>query len=391
VDAEAQLEACIRLDPEAWKAHLALTQLQQQTPTENRVDYLLSLLMEHQGNREAVSRLNMALAKAHEDLGAYPEAFEHMIRGKAAGRSERRDSNKRDQLMVETLVRTFSKDGPAPIPGNASAEPIFIIGMPRSGTSLVERILSSHPDVYAAGELHNFSAVLQQASGSDVPFLLNPGLADLTRTLDWERLGSNYIESTRPATASKPRFVDKLPHNFLYAGYIANALPNAKIICLRRNPMDTCLSNFRLLFGEPSFHLDYSFDLLDTGRYFILFDRLMRHWHNVFPGRIREVSYESIVDSQKSSTAELLEWCRLSWNDACMAFHDNPSPQATASAMQVRQPMFRSSIHRWSNYEHELSELRQLLLDAGISLGTPACGQAPGQPGGRNSLTSHKC
>jgi hypothetical protein len=263
--------------------------------------------------------------------------------------------------------------------------------MPRSGTSLVERILSSHPDVYAAGELHNFSAVLQQASGSDVPFLLNPGLADLTRTLDWERLGSNYIESTRPATASKPRFVDKLPHNFLYAGYIANALPNAKIICLRRNPMDTCLSNFRLLFGEPSFHLDYSFDLLDTGRYFILFDRLMRHWHNVFPGRIREVSYESIVDSQKSSTAELLEWCRLSWNDACMAFHDNPSPQATASAMQVRQPMFRSSIHRWSNYEHELSELRQLLLDAGISLGTPACGQAPGQPGGRNSLTSHKC
>ncbi|MEO7198993.1 MAG: sulfotransferase, partial [Dokdonella sp.] len=185
---------------------------------------------------------------------------------------------------------------------------------------------------------------------------------------DWRKLGETYLTSTRPGTGKKPRFIDKLPHNFLYAGYIAKALPKAKIICLRRNPMDTCLSNFRQLFAPKTPFFDYSFDLLDTGRYYVLFDRLMAHWQRVLPGRILELDYEELVDSQETCSRRLLQHCELPWHDACLQFERNPSPVATASAVQVRAPIYRSSMQRWRHYEAQLTDLRALLRNAGIAL-----------------------
>jgi hypothetical protein len=239
--------------------------------------------------------------------------------------------------------------------------------MPRSGTTLVGRIISSHPDVYAAGELQNFPVALQHASGSATSFLFNPTeIVARTRDIDWKQLGAAYLTSVRSVAAHTPRFIDKLPHNFLYAGFIANALPNAKIICLRRNPMDTCLSNFRQLFEPPSPYFDYSFDLLEIGRYYVLFDRLMAHWEEVFPGRILKVDYETLVDAQESSSRRMLDFCGLPWHDACLHFEDNLAPVATFSAMQVRTPIYRSAIGRWKKYETQLTELRVLLSEAGI-------------------------
>jgi hypothetical protein len=240
--------------------------------------------------------------------------------------------------------------------------------MPRSGTTLVERILSSHPEVHSAGELENFPLAVKHASGSATPSLTDPDTIRRASDLDWRALGNRYIQGTRMLTGGKPRFVDKLPHNFLYAGHIARALPNASIICLRRGPMDTCLGNFRQLFSLVSPYYDYSFDLLDTGRYYLLFDRLMAHWETTMPGRILRVDYEDLVDHQEDVTRRLLAHCRLPWNDACLRFEENALPVSTASAVQVRAPMFRSSLQRWKRYEPQLQPLRTLLEAGGAKV-----------------------
>ena len=158
-----------------------------------------------------------------------------------------------------------------------------------------------------------------------------------------------------------PRFVDKLPHNFLYLGFIARALPNARIVCLRRERLDTCVANFRQLLALDSPFFDYSFDLLDIGRYVLQFERVMAHWREVLPGRILELQYEDLVGDQAGTTRRLLEHCGLPWDDACLAFEHNPAAVATASAVQVREPLHRNSIGRWRRYAPQLAGLRALL------------------------------
>jgi hypothetical protein len=308
----------------------------------------------------------LALSKEYEDLGELDESFAHLTAGKRAGRGKRGYSSERDASLFKSIeANTRELHGPE---GSDSGEPIFVIGMPRSGTTLVDRILSSHPDVQSAGELQNFSIALKRASGSRTPNLLDEDTLGRARELDWRKLGAAYVGGTRPVTGQTPRFVDKLPHNFLYAGHIARALPNARIICLRRNAMDTCLSNFRQLFAQSSPFYDYSFDLLDTGRYYVMFDRLMAHWKRVMPERILEIEYEAIVDDQEQTTRRLLEFCGLSWNEACLRFDQNEAPVSTASAVQVRQPLYRSALQRWKRYERQLAGLRSLLEEAGIAV-----------------------
>lgn len=367
--AEAEFENCIALDQTFWPSHLSLARLRQQTGAGNHVSRLRSLLAQHQGDSGAAIYLNMALAKELEDLGEYPHAFAHLVRGKSAARGTRRYPADRDRALLEVLTRVFQEPPPG-ADGHPTDEPIFVIGMPRSGTTLVERIISNHPHVYAAGELQNFAGALQRVSASHASLLADPQIAERVQALDWQRLGADYLASTRPATGHKPRFVDKLPHNFLYAGFIARALPNARIICLRRDPLDTCLGNFRQLFDNATSTFDYAFDLLDTGRHYILFDRLMAHWQRVFPGRIMEVDYEALVAQHASVTRQLLEFCGLPWHDACLHFEHNTAAVATLSAAQVRAPIYRHAVHRWKNYAAQLGDLRSLLADAGIRLST---------------------
>jgi hypothetical protein len=350
-------------------AHVTLAQLRRQTPQDNHVERLEHLLQHADETRdpEASTCLNMALAQEYEDLANYPEAYRHLVHGKAVNASNRGYSSQRDQELFAAIMDSFPTTR-STLDGCPSNEPIFVVGMPRSGTTLVERILSSHSDVQSAGELLNFAMSVKHLSGSRNAALMDADMVVRARDVDLGQLGEMYLASTRPLTGEKPRFIDKLPHNFLYAGYIANALPNARIICLRRDPMDTCLSNFRQLFSEKSPFFDYSFDLLDTGRYYILFDRLMAHWQRVLPSRILEVNYEDLVESQESSSRRLLEFCGLPWRDECLRFETNPAPVATASAVQVRAPMYRSSLKRWKKYGEQLDGLRDLLLEAGIEL-----------------------
>ncbi len=363
--AEAQLEASLSLDPQYWRAHSSLTMLRRQTKESNHVERLLSHSQQSANDATAQMYLNMALGKEYEDQEDFSKAFAHFTKGKAALKGDQLSSTKRDEALFEAMTRAFSERQPQ-AKGYPTEEPIFVVGMPRSGTTLVERIISSHPFVYSAGELQNFGLALKQASGVRTPSLLDLETIERGCNIPWDKLGEKYLLSTRPLTDAKPHFIDKFPHNFLYIGFIANALPKAKIICLRRNAMDTCLSNFRELFTAGSEFHGYSLDVLDAGRYYILFDRLMAHWKRVFPGRILEVEYETLVDTQEASTRQLLEYCDLPWSDACLRFEQNGAPVTTASSVQVRAPIYRSSIRRWKKYESQLTELRNLLTNAGI-------------------------
>jgi len=363
--AQAEFEACLALDPTYWQAHFSLSGLRRQTQASNHLERLLALSQQTSDNAIAKMYLHMAIGKEYEDLGDFPKAFAQFTSGKLAVRGPNGGSIKRDEAVFEALTRAFPDQHSQPV-GCPTDEPIFVMGMPRSGTTLVERIISSHPFVHSAGELQNFGLAFKHASGVRTPSLLDVDTITQSHNIRWDQLGEHYIASTRPMTDCKPRFVDKLPHNFLYLGFIANALPNARLICLRRNPLDTCLSNFREVFAPGSEFHNYALDLLDIGRYYILFDRLMVHWKRVFPGRILELQYETLVETQEASTRQLLMHCDLPWNDACLRFERNDAPVTTASSVQVREPIHRNAIGRWKKYEAQLVELRDLLTDAGI-------------------------
>jgi tetratricopeptide (TPR) repeat protein len=309
-------------------------------------------------SEDAELHLCHALAKQAEDLGRYAEAFRYLER---AGRTQ-------PFAAHEALFAAATRTAPlATEPGGfESAEPIFIVGMPRTGTTLVERILSNHPAVFAAGELTNFSLVLKRAAATPSNRVLDAETLDAAGRGDPRGLGAAYVDSTRPRTGQTPRFIDKMPLNVFYAALIHRALPNARIICLRRNALDACLSNYRQLFATTFSYYDYSFDLLDTGRYYLAFDALARVWRETIPANYCEVHYEDVVEHTEREARRLIDFCGLDWDPKCLAFDENAAPVATASSVQVRQPIYRTALERWRHYESEIEPLRALLADAGV-------------------------
>ena len=369
--AERELEACLRLDPRHWRAHHSLSQLRRQTPGSNHIQRLRSLAAGATGKVTATTFLNMALAKELEDIGEHAAAFDCMVAGKSAPRHMLGYSRTRERALFDALASGFPEPwSAASTVGSAARDPVFIVGMPRTGTTLVDRIVSSHPQVQSAGELHNFASVWKRAMGGPSFEMFNPEHIARATTradgIDWRQLGDGYVASTRAFTGARPRFTDKLPHNFLYLGHIACALPQAALICVRRHPLDTCLSNFRQLFAPESPYFDYSYDLLDIGHYYILFHRLMQHWKTAFPGRIHEVQYEALVTDQEAESRAIIAHCGLDWDDACLAFEKNAAPVTTASAVQVRAKMYTSALGRWKRYDAQLQPLRAMLEEAGI-------------------------
>ncbi len=365
--AECEYEACLRLEPRYWKAYLARSQLRRQSPEDNHVEAMEAALARAQDEPDARMYLNLALAKELEDMGAYERSLDCLATGKAANARAHGYTIQRDAEVFDAIRRAFDAL-PGLTRGHETTEPIFVIGMPRSGTTLVDRILSGHSRVSSAGELQNFSVVLKRASGSTTRYLLDADTVARAPGVDWRKLGEAYLASTRPGTGIVAHFIDKLPHNFIYAGFIARALPGAKIFCLRRNAMDTCLSNFRQLFALTSPYYDYSFDLEDTARYYVLFERLMAYWNEAAPGRILDVRYEEIVDDQAGQSRRLIEACGLPWEEGCLDFERNQAPVATASAVQVRSPIFRTSLGRWKRYGDRLDGVRRILEAAGIDV-----------------------
>lgn len=358
--AERAYQACIAAQPTHWRAQSALALLRRARPEQNRIDALTALLPDAAGQPEALAHVHHALSRQYEDLGQYDQAWRHLLDGKREHRARLGDVGGRDAALFDALERAFPDAIAAP--DDAPEGPIFIVGMPRSGTTLVDRILSSHPQVQAAGELQVFGVALKRASGSPTRALLDPETITRAAGLDWAALGQDYLHGAAPMLhGGEARFTDKLPHNFLYAGFIARALPRARIVCLQRDPLDVCLGNLRTLFamGTPYFH--YASDPLDTARYVRRFERLMAHWQRVLPGRFLRLGYERLVEDQQAQTRALLAFCGLPYDPACLDFHHNPAPVATASATQVRGALNRDGIGRWQRYAAHLEPLRRIL------------------------------
>ena len=192
------------------------------------------------------------------------------------------------------------------------------------------------------------------------------GHAGAPLSLELGALGERYVESTRPVTGGKPRFVDKMPLNYFYLGLIRLALPNAKIVCVRRDSLDTCVSNFRQLFAVTFSYYNYANDLRDLGRYYAAFDRLMTHWERTLGAAMLRLQYEDLVRDHEAETRRLLEFCGLPWEPECLRFHENTAPVATASAVQVRAPLNDKSIGRWRRYAAHLGPLREALAAEGV-------------------------
>jgi len=307
--------------------------------------------------------LDFALAKACDDLGAYDRAFEHMAQANRAKRASFRYDVAGDERLVERIIGAFDEtlfDANADA-GLADARPLFIVGMPRSGTTLVEQILASHPNVVALGEVDHFRDAVLDVVGAPAspkrPGAGRGGFPERVRELDpgdFRRLGRAYVMRFGGAGRNAIRITDKMPRNFFFAGLIRLALPHARIVHCVRDPVDTCLSCFQIHFPSGQ---EFTYDLAELGRYYRVYARLMEHWRAAMPGRILDVRYEDLVAAPEPGMRRLLEFCGLEWDDACRDFHRSRRPVRTASAHQVRRPIYRTAVGRWRRYEKHLGPL----------------------------------
>jgi tetratricopeptide (TPR) repeat protein len=365
-DAESSLEKAIRLNSEDFDAYELRSDLRRQSKESNHLSELRSLLKKGIKSPAGEVRVCYALAKELEDIGDSQASFDALSRGATLRRKHINYRIKDDLQTIDAIIKTFDPGKfTAHEKANSSTEPVFIIGLPRSGTTLAERMLGSHSAVFAAGELNNFSIQMVQQvhrqNGATV--LSREAMVHQSAKLDFENLGKAYLDSTRPLTGHTQHFIDKMPLNFMYAGLIHLGLPHAKIIHLTRHPMDSCYSIYKRLFqdGYP-----WSYDLNEIASYYLAYRRLMAHWHDVMPGVIYDVAYEDLVSSPDTQIRNLVNHCGLTWESQCLRFHESSAVTTTASAAQVRSPVHTKSVNLWREYQQKLAPLANQLRAGGI-------------------------
>lgn len=312
------------------------------------------------------AQLHFALAKELEDLGDYAESFEYRQRGARLRRTHMVYHPENDLNTMASIIRAFDSETFSNI-NSACQEsaPVFVIGLPRTGTTLLERILDSHSHVHSAGELNVFARELvglvrakQGKNNSREQFV------EGSTEIDFSELGAAYIRSTAALTGGRPHFVDKLPLNYLYAGLIHLALPNARIIHLRRHPMAACYAIYKQLFQDA---YPFSYSLEEMGHYYVAYSRLMDHWRKLIPAQaMTEIHYEDLVTRTEAEARRILDFCGLRWEERCLSFYKQTSASTTASSAQIRQPAHTRSVAQWRHYEEQLQPLKIILDQGGV-------------------------
>ena len=363
-EAERLLDRVIARAPEDYDAYYNRATLRRQTRTANHIAELEKRLAAPLRHPAGAVPLGYALAKEYEDLGESEKSFAALKRGADMRRRMLSYRVEDDIATMDALAQAFDPSVFARAQAGYDDErPIFILGLPRSGTTLVDRILSSHSAVTSLGERSDFALSLVRQAGSGAK-------ADLIRrstTLDFAALGRAYCDAIGAGQGEATRLIDKTPVNFLYLGLIALALPQARIVHLRRDPMDVCYAMYKTLFRMA---YPFSYDLTDLGRYYLAYEKLMAHWRAVLPGRFLDVDYEALVADQEAVSRRLVAHCGLDWQEACLSFERNASPSLTASAAQARQPIYRSSVGLWKRYARDLAPLADVLRAGGIEVET---------------------
>jgi tetratricopeptide (TPR) repeat protein len=359
--AEEYLNNAIQLQPDNLDARFHLTQIKK---VEAGSANLIALEAAFTGNQRLTNdrriSLHYALGKAYDDLHEYDKAFENFSIGAKLKRAKLHYSAAEEGAYIDQIIATFTPEYFKAHQGGGSTSslPIFVLGMPRSGTTLTEQILASHPDVFGAGELSDLIESIEAGDRSNSANLYPNSLQDLggDKLTQW---GKNYIARLNAYAPNALHITDKMPSNYMLLGLIPLMLPNAKIIHVKRNPIDTCLSCFTRLFNR---HQSATYDLHELAEHYKNYMRLMNHWRKVLPeGSFLEVQYEDIVADIEAEARRLVEYCQLEWDDSCLEFYNNKRQVRTASVAQVRKPIYKQSVERWRNYEKHLTPLLDAL------------------------------
>lgn len=361
--AEQQFRRAIELDPQALASRQALTQVRKVSDDDDNFAALRKAAENIASMPETrAMSLHFSLGKAYDDTKQYDLAFPHFLEGCRIKRTRTEYDADRNTRTVENICRVFSRERIDSLrgAGHPSSLPIFVLGMPRSGTTLTETIIASHPQVFGAGELPDLLHIAAAHGGTGNPgYPLN--MQRLTRD-DLEKLGREYADRLQTRAPGYRHITDKMPANFMGLGLAHLILPNAKIVHVRRNAVDTCLSGFTKLFSRSQRH---TYDLRELGRYYRDYLTVTNHWRTVLPpGSFYEVRYEQLVANQEEESRKLIAYCGLEWDDACLSPDKTERTVKTASITQVRQPVYQSSVERWRVYEKFLGPLLEELGDA---------------------------
>lgn len=369
--AEADYGVVIATRPTDYEAYLNRSELRPQTAERNHIPELEALLARSSLDWRGSVQLHYALAKEYEDLGEYQRSFQHLRTGAVMRRAHMKYDVCVDGATVDWIIAAFpletqAQSGAISTDSPAGA-PIFIIGLPRTGTTLVERILSSHSDIAGAAELDCFAVALVAAVSRATGRTGMPRreLVQASASVDFAALGRDYLSRARAALGVEGRIVDKMPLNYLYCGLIRRALPEAKIIHVTRHPMAAGYAMYKTLFQDA---YPFSYDLDDIARYYLAYRRLMDHWRAMLGEALLEVRYEDVIADQPGQTRRLLEYCELPWQDQCLEFHRNAAATTTASAAQVRRPLYNTSVDTWRHFSAWLDPLRRALVAGGVEI-----------------------
>jgi len=382
----ANLAACCVYVGEVEEARRLYAELLQKYPDHQRNHYELSRLgrakddghimqmkavlesteLEHSQN----IYLYYALGKELEDLERWDEAFDfYKLAGDAASSLAVGTYDvSADVAVIDAIIETCDREwlgDKSVAKGGGEKAPVFVVGLPRTGTTLTERILSSHSQVGSAGESFFMQITLKKLSGVRTPDAMSPAIIKAAATKDAQRIADGYMQSIAYRLGDEPLFIEKLPENVLYLGFIAKAFPDARIVLLNRNPMDACFA----LYKQSYFRFAYTLD--DLGAYYVAYHRLREHWRRTLGDRLVEVDYEGLVSDQQRRTEQLLSELGLEFEEACLNFQDNRSASNTASTVQIREKAHTRSVLRWKCYEKRLQSLVEHLERAGISVDEP--------------------
>jgi len=357
VKAQTDFNVAVHNNPQSLRPRISLAKAAKVTsPEDPNLAWLTAFDANNSDLPEQKSlALQFVLGKAFNDVKKFDLAFKHYARGCAIKRATIEYSEERNQLRNDAIKAFFSKDKIKKLTGikNNDATPIFVLGMPRSGTTLTEQIIASHPNVFGAGELDYLLDMVKFRSNP--PESCYPNSLVTLEKADFQKMGQEYLAKLKKLCAKSPHITDKMPANHYILGLIHLILPKAKIVHVNRSAVDTCLSGFFQSFKNGQLH---SYDLYESGRYYRDYYDLMSYWRETLPaGSFYDVQYEDLVADIDNQARKLIEYCGLDWDDRCLEFHKTKRSVKTASVTQVRQPLYNTSVERWRVYEKHLGPL----------------------------------
>lgn len=360
-EAIAEYRECIRLKPDNGESYWSLANLKTYRLNEDDLAAMERSLERNDLTDQSRVNFLYAMAKAHEDRDDFDRAWTCYEQGNGIQRRNERYDPVQTEVLHDAVIDVFDKAllEAKSAEGNPDGSPIFIIGLPRSGSTLIEQILASHSEVEGTSELPYVGRVATSLNRNRADGINYPEAVRELAGEHFHGLGSDYLALAKlHRTEGKPRFIDKMPNNFPAVGFIHLVLPNATIIDARRHPLDSCVSCYRQLFAKGQ---TFTYDLIDIGEYFLEYERMMDHWHEVLPGKVLTLQYEELVSDFPNQVRRLLDHCKLPFEETCLRFYETSRPVRTASSEQVRQPIHARSIGFWRNYEAQLAPLKEVL------------------------------